>query len=180
MPIPHWTTLETLHSRCILTTYFHSWRVGKSGENWLLSSPSQRHTKAFFFLSKSWLTETGIVFIWEIAHEGCGDSIAELSDEKCEGSCRSVDNCGEEEEKIVEPAGSSEIIEAMAHSVSPDLGLAQRIKFILGRIFVRVGTSFSFSFHVLWLLSADEDKVNNKNFHANWNKKSLTMYSQQN
>lgn len=33
--------------------------------------------------------------------------------------------CGEEEEEVVEPAGSGEIVEAVAHAVGPDLSVCE-------------------------------------------------------
>jgi len=69
------------------------------------------------------LTKSRSVFVGEKTHKRSSESVSDLADEESKRGSGCVDYCGEEEEEVIEPAGSGEIIEAVTKTVGQDLSV---------------------------------------------------------
>ena len=86
---------------------------------------------AFFVLNDKEITPSGIILIGDISNNRRGNAIANLSRKQCGSSSLGLDDSFKIVEEKIKPTCSSEIINEMTNTISPDFNLVQIIESVL-------------------------------------------------
>lgn len=118
LPSPHWIVQGKLCNKHTRWFYYRIEMFGRWGCSKLWLEWGQPHTMVFSALFYLLFTIFCLCSVWKIPNHGCGNSVCDLASEKSWCSCRCLDYSFEEVEQIVKPAGSYQIINEMANTIS--------------------------------------------------------------